>query len=301
MAGKIRNVIVIGGSGNTGPYILEGLRNAGLEVAVLSRASSTTKSPENLKVYKTDYTKDSLVEIFKGYDAIVSVIETESTDQQNTIIDAAVEAGVKRYLPSEFGIDTSSPEVRDYVIWGNPKQNTVEYLKTKENTSLSWTALCVGAYFDWALEYGGGMMGWDIAARKATIFDSGDQSYEATNVRQIGRAVASVLLHLEETKNRYVYVNSFTLTQNQVLKELERSTGEKFEVTSMTTKEISRIGYENLNKGDVKKGMPQIIFSAVYGYGGLNNFSVNKGLDNEMLGLPQESLEETIAEVVKQH
>ena len=143
-------------------------------------------------------------------------------------------------------------------------------------------------------------MGWDIRARRATIYDSGDQSYEATNLRQIARAITSVLKHPEETKNKHIYINSFTLSQNQVLAIIEKQSGEKFEVTKMTTKDVRDEGYRNTENGNLDLGFPQVVTSAIYGYGGLNNFSANKGLANELLGLPKENLEETIAEVLKE-
>ncbi|KAI9663108.1 MAG: hypothetical protein M1821_008156 [Bathelium mastoideum] len=300
MPPAIEKVIVIGGGGNTGPYIVEALQTAGFEVAILSRTSSETIFPEKITVHKTDYDMTSLVKIFQGYDAVVSVVATFSTDQQNIIIDAAVHAGVKRFLPSEYGIDTSLPQLAEYVSFAKGKQDTVAYLKTKEGTQLSWSALCVGAFFDWVLKIGGGLMGWDIPARRATVFDSGDQPYEATNMRQIGRAVAGILKHPEGTKNRYVYVNSFTVTQNQVITAVEKASGDKFEVSKMTTRDLRDEGYRNAEKGNLELGFPQVVTSAIYGHGGLNNFSAHKELANETLGLPKESLEETIAEVLEE-
>ena len=141
-------------------------------------------------------------------------------------------------------------------------------------------------------------MGWDVPAGRATVYDSGDQPYEATTMRQIGRAVAGVLKHPDETKNKYIYVNSFTLTQNQVVGALEKASGVKFQVTKSTTKEIGDEGYRNAENGNPGLGFPQIVTSAIYGYGGMNNFSANRELANEMFGLPKESLEETIKEVL---
>jgi len=65
------------------------------------------------------------------------------------VIDAAVKAGVKRFIPSEYGIDTSLQHVPELVPPAKGKQEVVAYLKTKEQEGLSWTAICVGAFFDW--------------------------------------------------------------------------------------------------------------------------------------------------------
>ena len=286
--------------------------------------------PDTITVHKTDYSKASLIKVFRGFDAVVSAVASFSVDQQSNIVDAAVEAGVKRFLPSEYGVDSSVPQYVEHVPWVKAKRDTIAHLRTKENTQLSWTALCVGAWFDsvgnlvWSnplvstatyspfphtiialnvalqiLKNGGGLLGWDIPAGRATIYDSGDQPYEATNVLQIGRAVAGILKHAEETKNKYIYVNSFTLTQNRVLAVLEKASGKKFEVTRVTTKDTRE---EALRKA-ASENMAALLQGAtavIYGYGGLNNFSGNRKLANDMLGLPKESLEETIEEVIRE-
>ena len=44
-----------------------------------------------------------------GVDAVVSVLGAPALTTQKAFIDAAAEAGVKRFLPSEFGCDTQAP------------------------------------------------------------------------------------------------------------------------------------------------------------------------------------------------
>ena len=149
MSPEIKNVIVIGGSGNVGQLIVSSLLAAKFTVSVLTRSTSTATFPANVSVHKTDYSDSSLIGAFKGQDAIVSAIATYSTTQQKAIIDAAVAAGVKRFLPSEYGVDTARPEIYECLPPAVMKQEVVEYLKTKEKDGLSWTAICVGAWFDW--------------------------------------------------------------------------------------------------------------------------------------------------------
>lgn len=87
--------------------------------------------------------------MFKDQDAVVSLISTADVSQQETIIDAAVAAGVKRFLPSEFGSDTSVENLAGIAPLLAPKQEVVRYLRTKEPAGLSWTALCSGSWIDW--------------------------------------------------------------------------------------------------------------------------------------------------------
>ncbi|KAF4627566.1 hypothetical protein G7Y89_g10587 [Cudoniella acicularis] len=307
MSQSIKTVMVIGASGSVGQPIVDALLAANFTVSVLTRESSTRTFPSTVKVHPTDYSEASLLKAFHGIGAIVSTIATFSTFLQNAIISTAIAAGVKRFIPSEYGIDTSLPSIPALLPPAAPKQETVAYLKGRE-TEIEWTAICVGAFFDWAFKIPG-LFGWDLKAKKATIFDGGETEYEVTNVAQIGRSVVAVLApeHLEETKNKYVYVNSFTLTQNKILGTLERLTGAKFEVESAETEELAKFGLEKLraSKGGeegvaYKDGDFEVITAAIYGHGGFNNFSRTRGLWNERLGLPVEDFEETMVRIVRE-
>lgn len=79
----------------------------------------------------------------------MAAVATAAVRSQQAIIDAAVAAGVKRFIPSEFGTDTRR-------VPGTPigkilagKVAIVDYLKTKESETFSWTALATGMFFDW--------------------------------------------------------------------------------------------------------------------------------------------------------
>jgi hypothetical protein len=186
---------------------------------------------------------------------------------------------------------------------------TLKYLRTKEAAGLSWTVLVVGSFFDWSMQYPG-LLGWDIPGRKATIFDGGDVEYEATNLSQIGQAVVAIISpeHYDSTSNTFVYVNSFTTTQNKVLASLEKAIGEKFEISPASAKDQTEQGLaefatgkvEIIGGGEYAAGALSLITGAVYGNGSLNNYSKAPGLWNGKLGLPDEDLDETVAHIVKE-
>ncbi|KAF1981453.1 NmrA-like family protein [Aulographum hederae CBS 113979] len=297
MASPIKNVIVIGAGGNTGPSIVNSLLASGFTVSILARESSTSTFPAGLAVHRTDYSPASLLSAFNGQDAVVSVITTFSTSQQKVVIDAAAEAGVKRFLPSEYGLDTSRADAIEEAPPVVMKRDAVERLRSKEGQGMSWTAVCVGIYFDWALELG--FMGWSIPTRSATIYNGGTSSYSATNLARIGEAVSAVLLHPAETANQYVYVHSFAVTQQRVLAALEASTGAKFAVTEAQSEELKKEGLAALEKGDEAVGLMKTVGAAVYGPKGLFDFGGRAEEWMKVLGLEEENLEEVVGKIVK--
>lgn len=93
-------------SGNLGQITLPAFLESDLEVTAIVRSTSTATFPEGIKVIKTEYNLADLTEALKGKDAVISMIPIVSLDQQAVVIDAAIAAGVKRFIPSEYGSDT---------------------------------------------------------------------------------------------------------------------------------------------------------------------------------------------------
>ena len=104
---------------------------------------------DNVSIVQSDYTFESLVNVFHGQDAVVCATPAVNIEDQRKIIDAAVAAKVKRILPNEFGADTSVDGLGEISALFKAKQKVVAYLKEKEAEGLSWTALCTGPWVDW--------------------------------------------------------------------------------------------------------------------------------------------------------
>ena len=99
---------------------------------------------------RSSYDHTSLVKAFKGQDAVVCTIATSGLAEQQRIVDAAVEAGVKRFVPSDFtGADTQPESCLQFAPVLALKRNVAQYLQSKEGSGMSWTSFCNGLWFDW--------------------------------------------------------------------------------------------------------------------------------------------------------
>ncbi|KAK2064127.1 NmrA-like family protein [Colletotrichum caudatum] len=295
----MKNVLVVGASGSVGGPTVKALLEENFQVTGLTRQSSSATLPEGVTHLTTDYSEASLLEAFKNQDAIVSAVTSNQSDAlilQKTLVDAAIAAGVKVFVPSEYGIDTADGTAPRYVPSLADKIEVVKYLKERQD-KIMWTAIVTGAIFDWGLKLPG-FGGLDVAARTVTIFDGGDIPFDATNLDQVGKAIAKTLKRPDLTRNQHVYVNSFTVTQNKVLAALEKATGDKFAVSQGSVEDLWKGGAAQLEQGQ-PLGILAMIAGALYGKGGLAHFSTTKGLWNERLGLPQEDLGEFIGSYIR--
>ncbi|KAK6540560.1 hypothetical protein TWF694_009351 [Orbilia ellipsospora] len=296
---EIKNVVVVGASGNLGPSILEALLvSQKFNVSVLTRVGSHSSStfPANVTIQTTDYSASSLENAFQGQDAIVSVIAGAALGEQKKLIDAAIASGVKRFIPSEFGSNTDNKEAQELVPVFSRKVEIKEYLQQKESDGLTWTGVVVGPVFDRSLKLG--FLGFDIPSRRATIYDTGDRPFTASTLHQVSSAVVGILSNPAPTANKYVYVGSFTTTQNEVLGVLESVTGEKWAVEKTSSAEKVNIGKEQVVKRRDSTAIRPLVTAAMYHERSGSDFESEIGLSNEELGLSKEKLEDVIKKVL---
>ena len=123
----------------------------GFNVTAFTRDDSKTSFPAGVTAKKVDYSSlESLKEALSGQDAVVSTIATPAIGQQLLLVDAAFAVGIKRFIPSEFGVNTRTlGDAKIAKILGG-KIKVVNYLqeKAKENSSFTWTGLSNGLFFD---------------------------------------------------------------------------------------------------------------------------------------------------------
>ena len=77
---------------------------------------------------------------------------------------------------------------------------------------------------------GNGFFRFDLKARLARIYGSGDEQWTGTTLSTIGLAVSRTLQRPEETRNKFIYIYSISTSQNQVLEALRTVTGVPWEV-----------------------------------------------------------------------
>lgn len=141
-------------------------------------------------------------------------------------------------------------------------------------------------------------MGFDLKEHKATIFNHGNDAWSTSTLATIGLAVKNAMLMPEKTANKYLFIDSFTVSQNQVVASLEKATGKKWEVTRVDGEEEKKMGMEKMSKGDLSGAMSLIRYiNCVEGHGG--NFTQYEESANELLSLPKQTLDEVVAKIVK--
>ncbi|RDL36858.1 NAD(P)-binding protein [Venustampulla echinocandica] len=290
-----KKIALAGATGTLGSVILKELHESGLfEVTVLVRESSVQNFPEGVKVAKVNFESlDSLAEALAGQEALVSALATLAISVQKLLIDAAVKAGVKRIIPSEFGVDLINPKARALPVYAGKVeiQNYLGDLAAK--TIISYTLIFNGPFLDSGLARG---LFFNFKERKAQLFDGGDQPISVSRLATVGKAVRRVLTHPRETADRAVRVKDIDVSQKQLLELAQKLTpGEKWDVQLVDTAELEREALQQIKENNIGpltmyNLVRRAIFSPEFG----NKF---ENVHNEVLGIREittQDLEEIV-------
>lgn len=297
---SIKKVALLGADGKLGPAVLHALITIGFQVTVLKRASSKARDsyPDGVQVAKIqdDFAVDAVTEALRTQDAVVVTIKGSQVDVQRKVAQACVKAGVRRFIPADFGsCDSSSSWTQSLVPLYKRKTELRQYLTevAKDSPTFSWTSLVCGHFFDWSPEF---LHIW-VKEKTIDILNDGEAKWSASTLSRIGEATAGILLNLEATENQMIYVQSFCVSQNQVLKAFERATGSPWKTNKLDSKQ-----YENQEKEKADNGDLDAVENLVWILGALDaNWEKRDTFAMSTLGLENEDLDAVVRRVVQKN
>ncbi|KAK3305685.1 uncharacterized protein B0T15DRAFT_574978 [Chaetomium strumarium] len=114
--------------------------------------------------------QDEILDVFKGHDAVVlSLNYMAEMQHHNMLVDASLEAGVKRLIPSIWGGRLDLPEALEIFPIAASKGALLDYVKSKALPAPGWsyTAVACGLFHDLCVLTN--FYGFDAEVHTATI------------------------------------------------------------------------------------------------------------------------------------
>ncbi|PNP79443.1 hypothetical protein FNYG_07278 [Fusarium nygamai] len=295
---SISNVVIAGGTGRLGPPTIKYLLKNGFEVSVLTRNPSSAKLAAQVEVIEADYTSAETLTpslIGRGFDAIVIILNRLAYDASVITLQAAVNAGIYRAIPSFFGVSLDNPEIANMPFMKTKLPVLNDVLTKAEKGEITYTGINTGMFLDWVLDED---IFVGLSGKAPTrVADGGDIPMSATALDDIGKAISAVLLKPEETANKLYYIHTVVMTQNQVLGYArEAAPGVEFAVEQVDTKVLVEAAWKRYNEGIRDRvSTRDFVIRASYGMG--NGFFPQT--DNEFLDIRKWSNEELKEEIFK--
>ena len=156
----------------------------------------------------------SLKKALSGHDAVVSCLPRTLILDQLSLIDIAIEAGVRRFIPSEFGANLQNEKARKLVNYRD-KVKVENYLSEKAAAGeITYTLIYTNALLDWSIRAG---IILDLYRQSISLYDGGENAVSMITISAAAQAVVGVLSRPFETNNRSVCVHEAVLSQKDLL------------------------------------------------------------------------------------
>jgi len=244
MAAQFHSVLIVGSSGMLGGKIAQSFLDRKIfDVKILIRPDTAKEKVAKLKeqgatlVEGDTSSVESLKKAFHGVDVVVSVLSGGGFAHQNNLITAAKEANVKRFIPSEFGIQIEKGT--EWPLFG-PKLGTREHLK---KTGIDFTLVVTGFFIDTSILP---WLGVDWDNGKATIVGDGNYKISLTLTDDIARILPDILLD-PTSKNAEIRLIGDTLSWNDAIKHFEKARGQTLERVNVGSDYLEKPFKENPN------------------------------------------------------
>lgn len=279
-------------SGNIGSPLLQALREAQPPFESITALTRATPSPDtfppDVKIKVVDYSsKDSVASALSGIDAVVSALPIRSVPLQNDIIDAAVEAGVKFFIPSEFGLASTNERINvDFQNWRTKNEIAQKLAGLKKEGKIDYALMFTGLFLDWGME---GIF-LDLKNKRVALWDGGNSLVSLTTVASIGKAVVGVLEgKVDKTEVRIKDIN---LTQSQVYELASKAVGGEWTVTEWNTADGVASAEENIRQGRPDRTLA--FLKRAVSLGGYGSVWAPGEDDSEALGLKEWTEEDVL-------
>ncbi|KAJ2377310.1 hypothetical protein IW150_001464 [Coemansia sp. RSA 2607] len=244
---KLTSVALIG-IGNLTKFFIDEFKQHPSEFAVtlvtrqesLEKVKSLVSGDPHITVCTVDYSDESsLTEAFRNKDVVISTLAFGSQVHEITAVKAAINAGVKWFIPSEFSVDLEHPANKELPFFAQ-KLETRKLLESQ--SEMAYTYILTGIFADQFLIP---MRKWDIEASTVVIPGNGTAKNSYTSRKDVAAYTAAILRRPDRFKNTSARLASYTLSYNEWVEVVERVSGRKFATIFESVKQME----ERVRKG----------------------------------------------------
>ncbi|WP_293788812.1 NmrA family NAD(P)-binding protein [uncultured Pedobacter sp.] len=231
-------ILVAGATGNLGGSVCKHLVKNGARVRALVRAQSDQEKVNELRksgveIIAVNFAdEDGLVSVCKGVSCVVSVLaglREVIVTAQSQLLQAAVKAGVPRFIPSDFCTDFTqlkAGENRNFDL-------RREFQALLETSNIQATSVFNGA-FAYVLQYGIPLLD---TKGKTIAYYSGKADWQIDFTTIADTATFTAYAALDDTAPRYLRIAGFQLSPNGLAALTGRVFGEHFKLKEQGTLE----------------------------------------------------------------
>ncbi|GAB4022613.1 NmrA family NAD(P)-binding protein [Spirosoma koreense] len=229
----VTKILVAGATGNLGGRIVRELISRGAEVRALVRPSSDHQKVGGLKDQGAQIVEVNLTDVAEltraceGVSCIVSVMQglrDVIVDTQSKLLDAAIAAGVPRFIPSDFASDFTQQDAGENRNFDLRK----EFMTLIDGKPIAATSILNGAFAE-ILFYGTPLL--DFKNKQVGYWEAPDWRIDFTTMDNTAAYTAAAAL--DDSTPRLLRIASFQLSANELAQVAEEATHQAYHVVRL--------------------------------------------------------------------
>lgn len=250
---NVKQRILVLGAGELGLAVLRGLADQSSQLASITvllrqaivRSASAEKHRDIQAIEKLGVaievvdiiqaSIETLAAVLGRFDTVISCVGfSAGRGTQLKLTEAALMAGVKRYIPWQFGVDY------DVIGRGGPQDLFDEQLDVRDllraQSRTEWVIISTGMFTSFLFDPAFGVV--DLTAGQVNALGSLETRVTVTTPQDIGAVTAAIVLHSPRFVNQVVYTAGDTLTYGALADVVERVIGRKVERRALSVKQL---------------------------------------------------------------
>jgi uncharacterized protein YbjT (DUF2867 family) len=239
--------LIVGATGHLGQEMVKACAAAGNAIHALVRPE-TKKDAKKMKglaaakatLHEGDLKRyDSLLAACKAVDTVVSTIGGMQIGDELSLIKAVKEAGVKRFIPSDYGLDPAATGPNSCVLF-DAKAMMHQAIK---QASIPYTFVHANGFFSYWVRTLGDLtklMDDTLPPAAANVYGDGNVKGSFASIADIATVTARALNDLK-MQNKEVRIIANTLTQNELVDLWQKQSGRTVKKTRVSGEDLEKI------------------------------------------------------------
>jgi len=215
-------ILIVGATGHLGRELVEACRKQGHEAHVLVRPA-TRQDPAKMQPLQAagatiqegslaDH--GSLLRACRAVDIVISAVGGLQVGDQGTLVQAVKEAGVQRFVPSDFGLDPAASGPGSCVLFD--AKAAVE--KSIKRSGIPYTFIhCNGFFTYWAASLGDlTRLGGPLPPDEVNVYGDGNVLAAMTSLSDVATVTVRAVMD-PRMRDKEIHMTPNTITQNLLI------------------------------------------------------------------------------------
>jgi len=239
-------ILVVGATGHLGRAMVKACSQQGHEAHALVRPA-TRKDPAKMQLLQaagatlhegdlTDH--DSLLRACRSVDIVISAVGGMQVGDEGALVKAVKEAGVQRFVPSDFGLDPAAAGPGSCVLF-DAKAAVHKMVKA---AGIPYTFIHANGFFTyWAFSLGDlTRLGGKLPPDEVTVYGDGNVMGALTSIPDVATVTVRAVSD-PRMQNKEIRITANTITQNLLIALWQTTSGRTVKRTSVPAAELEKL------------------------------------------------------------